>query len=166
MDLGSIQAAIGGLQAAGNIAKSLVDLRDISMLQSKTVELQSAILAAQSSALTAQSEQFGLIDRIRNLEEEVRRMEAWETKRHRYELKEITAGTFAYALKEGVQPPEPFHRACANCYARSEIYILQERYHPIGRAKSVGCDNCGAEIYTSGVWNAAHTPRVITRRPR
>ena len=167
MDLGSIQAAIGGIQAAGNIAKSLIDLRDISVLQTKTVELQSAILAAQSSALSAQSEQFALIDRIRDLEEKVRRMEAWETEKDRYQLKEIISGRFTYVLKDTVQPPEPPHQICTNCYSRGEKSILQERHHAVGRARSLSCHNCGAEIYTSGFSSKEHGEiKVVSRRPR
>lgn len=166
MDLSSISAATTSLQAVGQIAKGLISLHTLAEVQSKAIELNEKLIAAQQDVFAAYATQSVLVERIGKLEEKIGQLEAWETEKQRYELKEVTSGTFAYALKEGMQPPEPFHRICANCYARGEKSILQERSHPIGRAKSVGCDNCGAEIYTSGAWNAGHTPRVVIRRPR
>lgn len=165
--MSSIQAAIGGLQAAADIAKTMIGMRDAALIQSKTIELQSAILAAQSSALTAQSEQFSLIDRIRDLEENVRRMEAWETEKTRYELTDLGDGQFAYALKEGTQPTEPSHNICANCYNRAEKSILQFESRNPGRHKVLVCHHCGAEIFMTGSRGPEHGPiQVITKRPR
>ncbi len=60
--MGSIQAAIGSLKAAGDIAKGFMQLKTTAEIQSKVIELQSVNLAAQSSALAAQSDQFSLLE--------------------------------------------------------------------------------------------------------
>lgn len=164
MDIGSIQAAIGGLQAAGDIAKSMIGLHDATVLKTKTIELQSAILAAQSSALSAQSEQFALVDRIRELEEEIRRMEAWDAEKQRYELTDIGNGQFTYSLKEGMQPPEPPHSICANCYNQGQKSILQGS-SKMGR-KSLICNRCKAEIVTRESTARKGSPRVDLGRFR
>src|SRR5690606_27378746 len=142
----SIQAAIGGLKTASDIAQSLVTLRDASVVQAKTIELQSVILAAQSSAIAAQSQQFALLERIRELEEHVARVEAWNTEKKRYKLTEIGFGQFAYILKEEESAGEPKHMLCANCYNRGEKSILQNELRNPGRHTVTFCDNCNSEL--------------------
>ncbi len=166
IDLGSIQAAIGGLQAAGNIAKSMINIRDATALQSKTIELQQAILAAQDSALTAKSAQASLIDRISDLEEEVARMKAWDAEKDRYELTDLGNGKFAYSLKEQTDSTEPSHKICANCYNHNEKSILQSETRNPGRINVLVCHNCDAEIITRGIRRSeGERPKVFTKRP-
>lgn len=70
MDMTLIQGTISGLKTAADIAKSLMELKSISDVQAKVIELQSAILAAQSSALSANADQAAMVDEIRALKEE------------------------------------------------------------------------------------------------
>ena len=166
VDLGSIQAALGGLKAAGDIAKSMANLRDAAALQAKTIDLQQAILAAQESALSAMTEQSSLIDRIRNLEEEVARMKAWDADKDRYELTDLGNGKFTYSLKEQTNSTEPSHQLCANCYNHKEKSILQSETRNPGRIKVLVCHNCDAEIITRGIRRSeGERPKVITKRP-
>jgi hypothetical protein len=127
MDMATISAAIGSLQTAGEIAKGLIGLRDTAVIQGKVIELQSAILAAQGSALSAQSDQFSLIQKIRDLEEEIARVKAWEAEKEKYELIEVQPRSFAYAIKANAQGTQPKHYICANCYEQGEKRILQQR---------------------------------------
>ena len=157
MDMGSITAAIGGLQAATDIAKSMVGVRDTAIIQSKTIELQSAILAAQSSAITAQSEQFTLLERVRDLEKEVAGVEAWGAEKQRYTLHEPQPGIFTYILKEEEGATEPNHQICANCcdiHKRKSIMQMETR-NP-GMAEVLCCHNCGSHIYVFGHWHRDH----------
>lgn len=124
-DMMAISSAATGLQAAGQIVKSLVGLKINSEVQSKVIELQGVIMGAQGDALAAQSEQFSLLQRIRELEEKVAKVEAWNTEKERYELHEFPTGTFAYLLKADAATSEPPHRVCANCYQDGHKSILQ-----------------------------------------
>ncbi len=53
MDMSLIQSASSGLQVAGNIARSLFELKLISEVQARVVELQSAIPAGRGDAFAA-----------------------------------------------------------------------------------------------------------------
>lgn len=127
IEIATISAAISSLQSAAEIAKGMIGLRDTAMIQGKVIELQSAILAAQSSALAAQSDQFGLIEKIRALEEDIARVKAWEREKEKYELKELQPRSFAYAVKADAKGTQPAHYICANCYEQGEKRILQQR---------------------------------------
>jgi hypothetical protein len=150
VDMISIQQAISSIQTVGKLAKSLVGIHDASLVQAKTIELNEAILGAQSSALSAQSEQFGLLERIGNLEKKIAQMEAWEAEKQRYELTELTAGTFAYSLKSDTAAAEPSHKICANCYSNREKSILQHELRFPGRTEVLLCQKCKSEIFLSG----------------
>src|SRR5688500_1370738 len=123
-DMALIQGAVTGLKAAGDIAKSFLELKSIADVQGRVIELQSAILAAQSSALAAQSEQSTMAQRIRDLELEVDRIRQWETEKNRYALHKFPSGAFAYALKSDSTNGEPKHFVCAKCLNRQKKTIL------------------------------------------
>jgi len=84
VDIQSISAAITGLKTAAEIVKAMKGLQDQADIQTKVKELQSAILDAQTSTLAAQSDQFTMIQRLRELEAEVRKVRAWEETKQRY----------------------------------------------------------------------------------
>ena len=165
-DLGSIQAALGSIKVAGDIASSMKNLADAAKLQSATIELQQAILDAQSGALNAQSDQSALIDRVRDLEEEIAGMKAWGAEKERYALNEIGNGCLAYSLKEPSDSPEPEHHLCANCFNHGQKSILQPETRVPGRVKVLVCHNCSGELMLTGRVRPEHRPKVITRKPR
>ncbi len=145
IDMGSIQAAIGSLKAAGDIAKGMVDLKTAAEIQSKVIELQREILSAQSSALFAQSEQLVLLQTKRDLEEKMAQMEGWKDEKERYQLAEYGRGCLAYALKPSMEQGEPFHCLCAQCYQRGKKSILQIVRWEIGTRPVMQCFDCGAK---------------------
>lgn len=125
MDMASIQAAVMSLKAAADIASGLIKLKTASEIQAKVAELNAEIISAQTSALAANSEQFALLKKVRDLEEEVARVKAWEAEKERYELHEHTAGIFTRRLKASMQSGEPMHEICANCYETQRKSPLQ-----------------------------------------
>ncbi len=131
-DMALLQGAITGLKTAADIAQGLVGLKVGTEVNAKAIELQQAILSAQSSALAAQSEQFTMLQRIRDLEGEVTRVRAWKEIEQRYELKEITPGFLAYAMKQEGSRPEPFHWICPSCYQHQKKSLLQKRGNEYG----------------------------------
>lgn len=150
VDIGSIQAAIGGIQAAGNIAKAAMGLRDASLLQEKVIELNTVILSAQSSALDAKAEQFALLERIRSLEKELRRLKEWETEKQRYKLITFVPGAVAYVLKSSEARGEPGHALCTNCYQKNVKSILQYNQSSFTAEQAFVCASCGFEQKTNG----------------
>lgn len=146
VDVATISGAVSSLQTAAQIAKSLIGLRDTAMIQGKVIELQSAILAAQSSALTAQSEQSTLIERIRELEKKIADLEAWETEKERYALREISPGAIAYLVKASAQGSEPVHAICTNCYQHGRKSILQWFVGGFGTDATFDCPSCKVRV--------------------
>src|ERR1051325_8646338 len=100
VDMSSISAALGGLKAAGDIAKALLQMKSDAERQGKVIELQSVILAAQSSAIAAQSDQYAMLEEMRQLREEIAKVRAWETEKLRYSLVVPYPGITVYALQE------------------------------------------------------------------
>jgi hypothetical protein len=148
MDISLLQGTISGLKLAGDIAKGFLELKSLSDVQSKVIELQSVILSAQSSALEAQSHQSAMVEKIRSLKEEIARVKAWEKEKQRYKLTNPYPGTMLYALKESCSASEPPHWICTKCYEDGRKSIL----YPIekgGFAFDLVCPACKSEYRTS-----------------
>jgi hypothetical protein len=151
MDYGMIQGAVVSLKAAADIAVALSNIKTMSEVQAKAIELQQIILAAQSGALAAQSEQFALLQQIRDLEEEVANAKAWNEQKQRYALVSPWQGAVTYALKKQSSNAEPPHWICATCYENGRRSILNDgmKYAPAGRGRnavSLVCPVCSAHI--------------------
>jgi hypothetical protein len=124
MDIALIQGTISSLKVAGDIAKSFLELKSISEVQGKVIQLQSVILSAQSSALSAQAHQSTMIEEIRSLKEEIAHIKAWEEEKERYKLISPWKGSFVYALKSSCSRSEPPHWICTKCYEDGRNSIL------------------------------------------
>ncbi len=144
-DMSMIAGVFSSLNAATNITKAMIGLRDAALIQEKVVELQNVILAAQQNAFAANEERATLIERVRQLEEDVRRLETWETEKQKYELKQLDAGALAYVLKADAQKSEAPHWICAACYQRGKKFILQ-RVKSDFVLRHYGCPECKSQI--------------------
>ena len=152
-----LQGAILSLKTASDIAKGFLHLKSLAEVQGKVIDLQEAILSAQSSALAAQSEQFTMIEHVRDLEEEIARMKAWEGEKQRYQLMHPWKGVafVVYALKESSKGSEPPHWICTKCYDDGRRTILQSNFNRNGFWLLV-CPTCKAEIHSD--LRGTHTP--------
>lgn len=161
MDMGAIGAMVGSLNAARQITKAMLSIRDQAMIQSKVIELNTEILTAQSSAFAANATQTALLDQIRDLEKKIADLEAWEAEKKRYQLKDVGNGAMAFSLKPGMEESEPPHSICANCYSNGLKSILQKEIRYPGLAHVLACHSCGSDMYLSGHRHKDHT---TTRR--
>jgi hypothetical protein len=145
--VGEFLTGLGALKTAFDIAKGLKDIDDATRRNAAVIELQEKILAAREA-------QSALLDRVGDLEKEVASFEKWDAEQQRYELKQLAHGgaAFAYALKSGAQPSEPFHCICATCYQRRIKSILQFlRMVMIGGTEQIlKCPVCGTETHSEG----------------
>ncbi len=148
IDMGSIQAAAASLKAAVDISTGLLKLKVSSEVQTKVVELQREIIAAQVSAMSAHADQTKLVDRVRQLEEQIRQFETWEAEKERYCLTEIGTGAYAYVLKESVPTGDPIHCICSQCYEKRQKSILQTTGNFYGDV-TLTCPRCKAEVHAS-----------------
>jgi Zn finger protein HypA/HybF involved in hydrogenase expression len=111
-------AGLNAIKTAFDMAKALKDIHNATERDRVALDLQREILSAQE-------QQFELIRRVHELEEKVARSDAWEAEKKRYQLKDCGSNTFAYELKATEANGEPIHLACANCYQKGQIAILQ-----------------------------------------
>jgi len=147
MDASLIPSVISGLKVAGDMAKGLLELKSITDVQGKVIELQSAILSAQGSAMSANAEHFSLAEEIRSLKAEIASMKAWEAEKQRYKLYSPFSGALVYALKEPVANGEPPHWICTSCYERGKKSILNQSGDK-GELTRCNCPVCRSQVQT------------------
>jgi hypothetical protein len=137
-----IAEAIAGLSIFTSLmdaAKGLKDINDATIRNGAVIDLQEKILAAQA-------QQTALVERIRELEEEVTGFKAWDAEKERYTPTDIGGGTFAYAFKKGMERGEPPHRLCVACYNKGQKGLLQGRGHDAFKRELVFCSGCKSEL--------------------
>jgi translation initiation factor 2B subunit (eIF-2B alpha/beta/delta family) len=120
-----ITAAVQSAKVLNDLIKAARELKNFNEFVAAVSEVNAKLMEAQSAALLVQKNQFSLTNRISDLEKEIMDLKNWEREAQRYELSEIASGVFAYKLKPGMQPPEPTHMLCANCYSKRQKSILQ-----------------------------------------
>lgn len=149
MDVSSITATLAGLKSAGDIVKSIIELKSVSVIQTKIIDLQSQILTAQSSAFSANAEQATMVETIRTLKEEIARIKAWESEKQRYKMYSPWNGTVVYALKKSMCNSEPPHWICTNCYEEGRKSILAQQQKGNSTVAFL-CPKCGALFQAIG----------------
>jgi hypothetical protein len=154
-----VMAGLSAFSGLIGMARGLKDIND-------GVVRNEAIFELTSKLLDAQQEYAALLARVGELEKKLTSFENWEREKERYELKEHGFGkVLAYALKEGVDPPEHPHSVCPDCYQQGKRAILQTVSRFPGRNEILLCQACGWEAYTTGHWSPDHA-KANHRRPR
>jgi NAD-dependent SIR2 family protein deacetylase len=162
VDVSAIAGTVSALKGAMDITKAMIGLHDAQAVQAKVIELNAKILEAQSSAFTANDERAALIDRVRQLENEVARLRAWEAEKQQYQFAEVSQGVYAYTPKEGAEAAKVFHMLCANCFQQNEPSVLQATQELRARRRVHKCPRCLAEYEMEHVPRPA-PPQVNTR---
>jgi hypothetical protein len=141
-----IQSAVTGLKTAVDLVMGFGRLSTMAEVNAKAIELQQVILTAQANAFAANSQQFDLLQKIRDLEEELARIRGWEETKKRYRLYQPSPGIFVYALKDQVDSPEPSHWICARCYENGKRAIIQQKSKSLASTYHV-CFECKSEFH-------------------
>jgi hypothetical protein len=165
IDLQSIGIVVNTLKGAGDIAKGLLSLNTIAEVQSKAIELNQKIIDAQHQMFAANATQTELTQRIRDLEDQLTRLQDWDMQKRRYKMAMPFPGCMVYALQQSMSDGEPAHYLCASCYQRGEKSILQGRL-PVqpkagqGRAfAQYYCGVCKSEATTQ--WMNIEPPKYF-----
>jgi hypothetical protein len=150
-DLSAIGAALTSFNTLKNIAQTMIGLHDVQALQSKVIEFNNAIIDAQTKIFLVNEERTALLERIGDLEKEVADLEAWETTKQRYELKNTSGGGLAWFLKKDAQGTEAPHQICTNCYDKRKRSILQPEGRSmvsvhVGNLPKLYCPACNAKV--------------------
>ena len=141
-----VSKTLATLQSAYGLAKNIADLEEAHAVKIQIGELLAQILSAQESAIRAQESETALTRQVHELEQHIAQMETWDAEKQRYQLTDFGAGTFAYALKPGMENDEPPHRACANCFKKGHISVLQFRLHDYMSQDLYDCPSCKNEF--------------------
>ncbi len=155
--------AMQGLSALTNaisIMNTIKDVSDRTALNTAISGVTQNLIEAQSAAIESQRQESTLVQRIRELEDKVSRLEDWNTEKQRYQLEEIPPGFLVYAIKEEARGGQPDHKICAACYQKREISFLHKDA-PINGRTDWRCHACGFEA-RSGTF----VPPKINRGPR
>jgi rubrerythrin len=145
MDYSLIQGTITSLKVASDLARGFLDLKSMTDVQAKVIELQSIILSAQSSALAANSEQASMAEEIRELKRRIAEVEAWGKEKERHALLSLEPGIYVYSLKEAEANGEPPHWVCAHCFNLGSKFLLQSQGDFYG-ATEHECPSCKTKI--------------------
>lgn len=150
MDMGSITAVVGSLKAAGDIVKGLVSLKTTTEVQAKAIELNQIIIDAQHQIFAAHGAQTTLLDRVRELETQITRMNDWATQKLRFKLAAPFTGCMVYALQESMSDGEAPHYLCTACFQKGLPSILQVKQGKDGNGfqSLYYCPICKSEAST------------------
>ena len=143
--LATFATVAGSLKTAADTVKTMINLRDAAAFQPKANELQGQISAALADAIAAYEAQTAQLQRIRELEDEVRSLKTWEAEKQRYALQRLPPGIFVYSLKSDMAAGEPPHSICQTCYQRGKKSILHEDETHNG-VHNIECAECGTKL--------------------
>lgn len=116
--VGEVFAGINAFKTMFDIAKSLKDMDDSVRRNAAVADLWEQIISAQERYATT-------VKQVHDLKKELAHFETWEAEKHRYELKDLRWGAFAYMLKPGMRGTEPPHWICTNCYEHNHKATMQ-----------------------------------------
>lgn len=152
-DLSAIVSAASGFKTAIDIVKGMQALSTTTEVRQKTSELLDAIVEARFKLLEASEAQSSLLNRISELEQEVKNFDDWNHEKERFELKAIDRGAFAYMHKAGARNGEPSIWLCQTCFEKRLKSPLQFRGQDrgdisAGRGSHArwGCNVCKGEV--------------------
>lgn len=146
-----IKAAYDSAKAAFQIADGISSLKTEAAVNAAIIDLQRHTVDAQRGLSAS-------LEKIDELEKEIMRLKDWSADKQRYELKDTGQGSLAYHLKEGVEPSEPAHWICPQCYEDGKKSILKHESLLVGRADTLVCHRCGFDVVTQGVRHNQNRP--------
>ena len=157
-----IKAAYDSAKAAFQIAEGISSLKTEAAVNTAVIDLQRHVVDAQRGLSAS-------LETIDELEKEIVRLKDWAAEKQNYELAVTGQGSLAYKLKEGVEPPQPAHWICPQCYEDGKKSILKHETLPVGRAETLVCHRCGYDVVTRGVRHdqkQRSSPVAFGRMPR
>ena len=141
MVIAEIVTGLSGIKTALDILKGIKKTQASGSILAEIADLQSALIDVQQGIMAANQTHTADIDRIRELEQKVADLKAWDGEKARYELKNVWQGTMVYALKPDNRGGEPPHWLCANCYQKGKKCILQAAQYSVSTARWM-CPDC------------------------
>jgi len=92
VELSAISSALSSLSVANDTVGEMVGMSDITVIQSKLIELQFKLVRMKDDVYSAQTERTELLERIRLLEVELADLKALENKKRQLRSKDLIRG--------------------------------------------------------------------------
>ena len=92
VELSAISSALSSLSVANDTVDAMVGMSDITVIQSKLIELQFKLVRMKDDVYSAQTERTELLERIRLLEIELADLKAQEHEKQKLRSKEGVRG--------------------------------------------------------------------------
>jgi hypothetical protein len=92
VELSAISSALSSLSVANDTVDAMVGMSDITVIQSKLIELQFKLVRMKDDVHSAQTERTQLLERIRLLEIELADLKAQENKKQQLRSKDLIRG--------------------------------------------------------------------------
>src|SRR5581483_1913590 len=119
-DLTILRSAIDALKQLSDLAKSVKGL-----VEKDREALRDRIIDAQERVLATQAQMFAMLEEVGDLKRQIAEAADWKSESARYQLVRFKGGAFAFEIKPQAKGVAPAHYACAACYQRHRISILQ-----------------------------------------
>jgi hypothetical protein len=146
-----VAAAFTSAKTAGDIAKSLITLRDEDLVRGRVMDLTGTLMDLQQQMMQGQLEQMALIKQVAELEDELKKVTTKQNVLDRYELLSVGPAKVVYALKAEFAALEPAHFCCTNCYDKGHRSVLKAMGQgPHSESMKFSCPDCSYTFYITG----------------
>jgi len=125
-----IKRALDNVKFMRDILESSKEWKNYNEVTSALSKHNAQPLDATAAMLASQSKQSSLINRVAELENQLKAIENWECQLKCYKLHEFPSGALAYVLQAEMAQDQPMHYLCAACVDKKQKTTLQpnERY--------------------------------------
>lgn len=115
-----LSLAFTAIGEAAKLAKDLIAKVGKGESDTRIRELHEGLMRTIGLVTQAQVDRMAVQKDLDALEAKLKAYEAWGAEKVRYVLVHPWPGAVCYALKNGVEPREPPHWICPNCYERGQ----------------------------------------------
>ena len=145
--ISEIATALTTLKTAKDFTKAVIESKTSAALREQAITFQFSIIEIQTALMEMQSQYQSLLQEKDDLKQQLIDIENWQAESANYELKEVSSGAFAFALKADKSGSAPSHWLCANCYQNKQKGILQRVGHIGPMGTMYLCPRCDAKIF-------------------
>ena len=147
IDPGSL---LTGLATLGKTASELFSAKSTNERQTLFAEFQKGMAQANADTLAQIQTSLALLERNRELEQQIVNFKNWEAESKRYRLVDPGARGVVYALKESMKNGDPPHYLCTTCYHAGKKSLLgttvvNNLHHPF-----LTCPVCETAVELNG----------------
>jgi hypothetical protein len=158
VDLTAAASALSSIKAAYDIAKGARALEVSTEVRLAITDMLDKLMDAKMAASEAFDREQTLVQRIRDLEAEIRKLKEQSADLENYEPHKFYPGVTAYMLKSSLAASAHAHKLCANCYSKGEKSELNPTAEVKDRYRRHVCPSCKTDYFMGGEIPAGSAP--------